>query len=36
VKLPLDTHTDKVTDALMTLSPAKSVNVKWEPKKEAK
>jgi len=36
VKLPLDLHTDKVTDALMALDPARSVNVKWEQKKDAK
>ena len=36
VKLPLDTHTDKVSDALMSLNPAQSVNVKWEHKKDAK
>jgi uncharacterized membrane protein YhiD involved in acid resistance len=36
VKLPLDTHTEKVSDALMSLDPAQSVNVKWEHKKGAK
>jgi MgtC family/Domain of unknown function (DUF4956) len=36
VKLPLDTHTDTVSDALMSLNPARSLNVKWEQKKEAK
>jgi hypothetical protein len=36
VKLPLDTHTDKVSDALMSLNPAQSVNVKWEHKKDTK
>ena len=36
VKLPLAIHTDKVSDALMSLHPAGSVNVKWEPKKESK
>jgi hypothetical protein len=36
VKLPLETHTDTVTDALMGLGPAQSINVKWEPKKDKK
>jgi hypothetical protein len=36
VKLPLDTHTDKVSDALMSLNPPQSVNVKWAQKKESK
>jgi hypothetical protein len=36
VKLPLDIHTDKVSDALMSLNPTRPVNVKWEQKKEAK
>jgi hypothetical protein len=36
VKLPLDLHTDKVTDALMALDPARSINVKWDQKKDAK
>jgi uncharacterized membrane protein YhiD involved in acid resistance len=36
VKLPLDTHTDTVTDALMKLRPLKSINVKWEQKKDNK
>jgi hypothetical protein len=36
VKLPLDTRTDKVSDALMSLKPAQSVNVKWEQKKDSK
>jgi hypothetical protein len=36
VKLPLDTHTDEVSDALMSLKPARSVNVKWEQKKNTK
>ncbi len=36
VKLPLDTHTDKVSDALMSLNPARSINVKWEQKKGTK
>jgi len=36
VKLPLNTHTDKVSDALMSLNPAQSVNVKWEHKKDTK
>jgi uncharacterized membrane protein YhiD involved in acid resistance len=34
VKLPLETHTDVVSDALMALGPPQSINVKWEPKKE--
>jgi hypothetical protein len=33
VRLPLDTKTDKVSEALMGLNPAQSVNVKWEQKK---
>ena len=36
VKLPLDIHTDKVSDALMGLNPPRSVNVKWAQKKESK
>jgi hypothetical protein len=32
VKLPLPLHTDTVTNALTSLSPAGSVNVKWEQK----
>jgi uncharacterized membrane protein YhiD involved in acid resistance len=36
VKLPLTTQTDKVSDALMSLNPAQSINVKWEEKKEPK
>jgi hypothetical protein len=34
VKLPLGTHTDKVSEALMALKTAQSVNVKWEEKKD--
>jgi uncharacterized membrane protein YhiD involved in acid resistance len=36
VKLPLDTHTEAVSDALMGLKPPQEVNVKWEQKKDAK
>ena len=36
VKLPLKTHTDVVTDALKRLSPARTVDVTWEQKKETK
>jgi hypothetical protein len=36
VKLPMDTHTEIVSDALMSLDPAQAVNVKWEHKKETK
>jgi hypothetical protein len=36
VKLPLDTHTDTVSEALMSLSPTRSINVKWEQKKDPK
>jgi uncharacterized membrane protein YhiD involved in acid resistance len=36
VKLPLDIHTDKVSEALMSLNPSRPVNVKWEQKKEPK
>ena len=36
VKLPLDAHTDTVSDALMSLNPARSLNVKWEQKKKTK
>ena len=36
VKLPLDIHTDKVSDALMGLNSAQAVNVKWEHQKDAK
>jgi uncharacterized membrane protein YhiD involved in acid resistance len=33
VKLPLDLHTDKVSQALMSLKAPEPVNVKWETKK---
>jgi uncharacterized membrane protein YhiD involved in acid resistance len=36
VKLPLDTHTDTISDALVSLKAAHSLDVKWEPKKDAK
>ena len=36
VKMPLDLHTERVSDALMSLNAAQSVNVKWEHKKESK
>ena len=36
VKLPLAAHTDNVSEALMSLKPAQSVNVKWERKKDTK
>lgn len=36
VKLPLDAHTEKVSDALMALGPAQAVDVKWEHKKDTK
>jgi hypothetical protein len=36
VKLPLNLHTDKVSEALMSLNAAEPVNVKWEAKKAAK
>jgi len=36
VKLPMDLHTDAVSEALMSLKAAEPVNVKWEPKKAAK
>ena len=36
VKLPLATHTDKVSEALMSLKTTQSVNVKWEQKKDPK
>jgi hypothetical protein len=36
VKLPLETHTEKVSDALMRLNPAQALNVKWDHKKETK
>jgi len=36
VKLPLDMHTDAVSDALMSLNAAQPVNVKWDNKKEKK
>lgn len=36
VKMPLDTHTDRVSDALMSLDAAQAVNVKWDHKKESK
>jgi hypothetical protein len=36
VKLPLDRHTDRVSEALMQLDPSGSTNVKWEEKKVKK
>jgi hypothetical protein len=36
VKLPLTTHTDTISDALISLKAACSVDVKWEPKTDAK
>jgi hypothetical protein len=36
VKLPIDGHTDAVSEALMGLKPAQAINVKWEPKKDTK
>jgi uncharacterized membrane protein YhiD involved in acid resistance len=36
VKMPLDLHTERVSDALMSLNAAQSVNVKWDHKKESK
>jgi uncharacterized membrane protein YhiD involved in acid resistance len=36
VKLPLNTHTDTISEALVSLKAAKSVDVKWEPTKDAK
>jgi uncharacterized membrane protein YhiD involved in acid resistance len=36
VKLPLALHTDKVSDALMSLKTTQTINVKWEQKKETK
>lgn len=36
VKLPLKTHTDTISEALVGLKSAKSIDVKWEPKKDAK
>ena len=36
VKLPWDSHTDQVSDALMSVDPTQSVNVKWAQKKDAK
>jgi hypothetical protein len=36
VKLPLNLHTDTVSEALMKVLGAQSVDVKWEPKKAAK
>jgi hypothetical protein len=36
VKLPLKTHTDTISDALVSLKSEKAIDVKWEPKKEAK
>jgi len=36
VRLPLGTHTDTVSEALMGLKAAESVNVKWEEKKVIK
>jgi hypothetical protein len=36
VKLPLKTHTDTISDALVSLKSEKAIDVKWEPKKETK
>jgi uncharacterized membrane protein YhiD involved in acid resistance len=36
VKLPLNLHTDKVSEALMSLNAKEPVNVKWEAKKPPK
>jgi MgtC family len=36
VKLPLKTHTDTISEALVSLKSAKAIDVKWEPKKDAK
>jgi hypothetical protein len=36
VKLPLNLHTDKVSEALMSLNAKEPVNVKWEAKKAPK
>jgi uncharacterized membrane protein YhiD involved in acid resistance len=36
VRLPMDTNTEKVSKALMRLTPTQTVNVKWEHKKETK
>lgn len=36
VKMPLSTHTDKVSAALMSLAPKNSINVTWERKKDTK
>jgi uncharacterized membrane protein YhiD involved in acid resistance len=36
VKLPLGTHTDKVSETLMGLKAAEPINVKWEEKKDTK
>jgi uncharacterized membrane protein YhiD involved in acid resistance len=36
VKLPMNLHTDKVSEALMSLNAKEPVNVKWEAKKATK
>ena len=36
VKMPLDTHTDSVSDALSGLSAERPISVKWEQKKDSK
>jgi uncharacterized membrane protein YhiD involved in acid resistance len=36
VKLPLDIHTDSVSEALMKLNPQREVNVKWDYRNDAK
>jgi hypothetical protein len=36
VKLPLDVHTDTISEALISLKRAATVNVKWEQQKQTK
>jgi hypothetical protein len=34
--MPLDIHTDSVSDALSSLSAERPISVKWEQKKDSK
>jgi hypothetical protein len=36
VKLPLDVHTDTISEALISLKAAETVDLKWEQQKQTK
>jgi hypothetical protein len=36
VKLPLEVHTDTISEALISLKPVETVDVKWEQQKQTK